>query len=665
MIVATKTVDSLLKGVISMDKLMISRIDSITKSIQLDPNISTPKKEMFIVSSDDVKNSKVRREFVDSVMSKHPENIIMYINKNGRDMPDINPSMFNVYLVKPKKEDIKDRFISLVEEMESKSRFQANDSINTPEDFKLSVDEVAATSSAREFVEEELVSLDIKEKVIEDQVNEEGTDNNLLDRIRRSENWAALNAVASEVSASRVVQEIANANASFRQSENYVSALSENITAILSNPEYNVSTQLSKIRSILHDRAYIKAKSNSIIEQSVEQIIREVVDKAKQEVEVKTQELDEKIIYAFQHKSKNDAANVRLSTIIEQRSKVLIELTALDLELKGLASICTDTVNGTVDNVLSGSVSTTESPILDSQIKMRYGEIVPENLLTVLDNLFQLGQNSCEEFGKMSQAVNSTVRKLYSLLSYYQEESEVLANTIRYLKANNVEDTVLANTIMKKTNRLFVNNGDFDSVALTYVISKHNSRKNNNVLLLDLSGTDVLNMFGINTIKYSDFMEREYMEGKFNVVSTFNDPGVSISTYEDCQRLFTRLLTYAKHYSMINIMCNAEQQVVLDSLKSDVISITYLVDCYPTSIKKMAKCIEETKVDNTASKVVLVNYLTDSSSICKELGVLDRLDMQLATCKPINEIRFCSINKQDPYDVESIVDDCRGVLKVC
>lgn len=665
MIVATKNVDALLRGLVVQDNLMISRVETIETAIRLDPNISDPKKELFVISNDDLKNTKARRSFMESLRQKHPMCIVMYINKIGHEYPDVDVDMFDSYLSKPKKDDVKAEFIKLVEAIEAKAKLNIGDDLGSPAAYKPKEAVFVSNTNAEEEVDEPVVTLDISDVKAPVEEKIEDSELGLLEAIKRSENWAALSVIAGEVNAARIVQEVTEANASFRQSETYVTALSENVTAILSNPEYDVQTQLSKVRAILHDRSYVKAKNNSVLEQCVEEIIMALVDRAKEEVLKKTAELDEKILYAFRNKDSAEAPNVRLATIIENRSKLLIDLTSLDVEIKGMSTVCNNTVNETVEGVISSSVSSTGSPILDSQMKSRFGDIVPENLIVVLDHLFQTGVESNEEFGKMSQAVNSTLRKLYELLSLYKEENEVLANTIRYLKANNVEDTVVANTIMKKSSRLFVSNGDFDSVALSYIVAKHNSRKNNNVLLLDVSGSDVFSMFGIPTMKFSNFMEKDKMDGKLLVVSTYDDTGIVLGTPEGCQRLSTRLLHYAKHYSMINILCTPEQSMVLESFKNDVISITYLVDCYPNTVRKMAECITATKVDNTASRLVLVNYVSDSSKLCKDLGVLERLDMQLVSCAPISAIRYCSLHTQDPYDVESILSDCEDVLNIC
>lgn len=668
MIVATKSVDALLKGVISPDKLMISRIDSISKSIQLDPSISTPKKELFVVSNDDIKNAKVRKEFISCVGSKHPECLIMYISKNGRELPGVDPSIFDSYLSKPKHDDVRNAFISLVEEAESKAQFNPKDEIDDVAYF--SIPEPVVENND-DFINEDdspAVTLEISEEFVDAEQNkdeEKNGDFSLLTRIRQSESWAALTAICGEVNASRIVQEVSEANVTFKQSENFVSALQENITAIMSNPDYDTTEKLTKVRSILCDKAYLKAKTNSIIEQNVESIIYAIIDKAKEEVESKTQDMNDKIIKALDRKAREEAPNVRLETIISNRAKVLLELQTLDLEIKGIASKCTNVVNDTVDSIISESCSSTGSPTLDSQIKVRFGEIVPDNLLVVLDNLFNSGANVSKEFGEMSQAVSSVIKNVYALLSYYKEEVEVLGETIRFLKANNIEDTVIANTIMKKTNRLYIHNNDFDSIAITYMLSKYHSRKQNNVLLLDLSGTEVFSMFGINTTKYSDFMEKDLIEDKLLVVSVFDDPGITVTTEEDCQRLETKLRQYAKHYSRIHIMCTPELQTVIDFFKNDVMSSNFMVDCYPTTISKMAKCIEANRVNNTATRVTLVNYVSDSSKICKDLNIMERYDMQLSTCEPLPEIRYCSLHKQDPYDVNSIIEGIEGVLRAC
>lgn len=667
MVVATKSVDSLLRGIVSPDKLMISRLDSISKAIQLDPNISEPKKEMFVVSTDDVKNIKVRKEFMDSVESKHPECLVMFVSKNGRVTPDIDTNLFDSFLSKPKKDDIRNAFIQLIEASEQRAQASSTTSVDTPEEY--SEEAPAAVETKPEYNDgwddTPAVSLKVEEAPAPKAPVKESTDIDLVDRIRRTESWAGITSVVSEVNAANILREVSEANMTFKQSEAHIAALQENINAIMCNPEYDTSTRLSKVHSILCDKAYIKSKTNSIIEQNVEAIINVIVEKAKEVVEAKTQEMDEKIINALKYHQSEEAPNVRLATIIENRAKVLLDLQTLDLELKGIASRCTDTINDTVSDIISESTTSTGSPILDSKMKSRFGDIAPDNLLVVLDNLFMSGKNVSDEFGDMSAAVNSTIRKLYALLSYYKEETEVLGETIRFMKANNVEDTVVANTIMKKSSRLYIHNGDFDSTAITYMISKYQSRKNDNVLLLDLTGSPVFDMFGVKTTAYSSMMNMEHFQNKFLVVSTYDDTGISVSTEDDMQRLSARLLHYAKHYSKINIMCTSDQKHVIDSFKSDVISITYMVDCYPTTIKTMSKCIEDSHMDNTATRVVLVNCVSDSSRVCNDLGIMERFDIQLSTCRPVPEIRYCSLHKQDPFDVDSIVDDIGGVLRTC
>lgn len=666
MIIATKSVDGLLRGIVAPENLKISKIDSIAEAITIDPSITQPVTQLYIVSNDDIKNIKVKKVLETAMASKHVDSRIIYVNKNGRNIPGITEDMFDAYLSKPTKSELEDKCSFFVKEYMAKGKFEAKDDLTTFEEY--TPKDVITKVAPKEVVKEdkEIIDLHIEEQTPTIKVEDSSSDSDLLRRIRESEgNLANLLNVTNEVTASSIIKEVASVNATYRASENYITSISEVIQSVLCNPDYTTKDALSKVSALLHDKAAIKAKTNSIVEQSVEEIILAIVDKAKTYVENKTLELDNQLMFALKHNKTIEAPNISLANIIERRTRLLLELNTEDLEIKRLADICSSTVDELVNKVSDESVSATNSPIVDSQLKVKHGSIVPENLLNTLDNLFLLGKTSSEEFGKLSALVNSSLNKVYSILALYKEESEILGDTIRFLKANNVEDTVVANTILKKTNRLFINDGDFDSQALTYLISKNNSRKSSNVLLIDTSGSNVFELLGIPTIRYSDFMEGEYMSSRLLVISTYNDPGMSVSTIEDCQRLSTRLLHYAKHYSSINVMCNTKQDVLINEFNKDVLSITYLIDCFPSSIKSMKECISKYTTKNTASRVVLVNYLADSSSICEELGVLDRLDMQLAMIPNIPELRYCALHRQDPSDVDSIVDTCKEMLMVC
>lgn len=675
MVVATKSVDALLKGLIKPDELMFSKIDAIAKFIQLDPSISSPKKDLFIISSDDMKNVKMRNDFVDALSKKHPLTLILYVNKTGKAVQGLEDNKFDRVIVKPTKQTMRDIIIELVTESERKREFQASQEIGEIDSFnpqfpdRIDVEDREGRLDHSKKKEESTpidVPEDAKEDIEQTTTSSDGqTEFTLLERIKQAENWASIATIAKEVNASKIVQEIASTNAAFRQTETYITALEENITGILANPENTINDKLSKVRATLHDKAVISAQNNSIIEQSVNQIILALVDKSKEFIQQQTDEINERLLVAFSRRPSDEAPNVKLSTIIEDRSKLLLELQSLDLELHGVASKCISTINDTVDSVVDSSVATTGSPILDSQMKARFGDIVPDNLITVLDNLFTTGSEMSDEFNKMSGTVTSTVRKVYQLLALYREESEVLADTIRYLKANKVEDTVVANTILKKSTRLMITNGDFTSTALAYMISKYYSRKKENVLLLDLTDTPFLKHFGIRTNSYTKFLNDNLVDDKFTVVK-FDSINDSIKfDQSNIERLLARLLHFSKHYSRINVICTSNQSHIFDAIKEDAISINYLVNCTPYDIRVMRDTISSCNVENTANRVILYNYINDSKRICMDLGVMDRLDIQLAVVSPINEIQYCMYTGQDPYDVESIYQQFVEVMKVC
>lgn len=674
MIVATKSVDSMVKGVVSSDKLTIAKVESISTSIQLDPEISSPKKELFIISNDDLKSPRLRIDFIESLKSKHPKAKILFIAKNRRVIPGLDLELFTAVLNSPSKPEVSEAIVELTKELESKGEYEISDEIGDVAPLDIAAIEVSTPSvtaesnntaepsvQSAEPTELELDNTPVQKKQVEHPEEPE-----LVRRIRESESWAKLTSVTSEIQASKVVNEIINSNATFKQTEMYISSLNENIAAILANPEYDVSTRLNKVRALLHDKSIMRAKTNSHVEQMVETIVRSVIDKAKEEVETKTASLDEQLTSALVRSTSADAPNLRLSTIIEKRSKLLLDLSAMDLEIKNMASKLNETVNETLDRVIEDSSSTTNSPLLDNQMRHRYGTIVPENLIQVIDSLLSLGKDSSNEFGEMSDKVHSVLNKVYALLYYYQEEVDILGDTIRYLKANNIEDTIIGKSVLKKSMRMFIVNNDFNSTLLSYMCSKRRSRTNANVLHLDLTGFNSL--FDQCNIKYYDldsFMgSKPPLKDFLSIVAT---PSCDFKpdSDENCELLMTKLLEYSKHYSVINIVCTSEQKEFISSFKEEVLSVTYMVDCLPQNISIMRDCIKETKVNNTANKVVLVNCIGESSKMCEQLNVLDFLDFQLVTLPPIDNIRYCVNNAQDPSEVQSIVKDCEELFKVC
>ena len=89
MIIATKSVDALLKGVVPSDNLMISKIESIANDVLLDPEISRPYKELFIVSNVDFKNPRIASKAVEAISKKHSNAKIMYIDRSGKGQKDV------------------------------------------------------------------------------------------------------------------------------------------------------------------------------------------------------------------------------------------------------------------------------------------------------------------------------------------------------------------------------------------------------------------------------------------------------------------------------------------------------------------------------------------------------------------------------------------------
>ena len=648
----------MLKGILDQNNTFVSKIENIISALPLDPNNFNPAREVYVVTSDDIRNVKVKSMFLNVLPTKHAATSVIFIDKVGKPIDGLDQTYLEAFLVKPKKEVIKQAFEEVVQNIENKKQVKTTNVIQNIEEFKPKVEVATEDKPADLFNPDDLVKVDVPEEQVEEEAPKEDP-TSLLSRIRMAENWASLNVVCQELNSSKILQELNAKNETYRQSEVHLVTLRENITAILSNPNYSAEEQLTKVRALLHDKMLIKTKTNLVQEQAIEETIMAVVDKAKEYITAMSDEYTRDIITAFASKAHTDAPNVRLSTILEERSKLLLELTTMDVELKQLAERCKLAINTTNDEMAENSKATTGSPILDSQLKVRYGNIVPDNLVEIIDSLCKLGEDSSTEFGKLSESITSVINKLYQLLTYYKEETEVLANTIRFLQANNVEDTVIASTIMKKARRIYAVEDSPMSIVVPYMVSREQAR-NHNVLLIDFSGRPYLSTFGVKVQDIDTLLNTaEVIKEHFTVF------GVSDLGSIDMDYFNKRIEEYAHHYEIINLIVPGVWVDFINSIADESLSISYVVDSTPYSISDFKDIITQTHHENVGRRVIITNYVGDSADICKELGVLDDLRTQLSTIKPVVNLNMCLLHNQDPYVVDSIKNDCVEILDKC
>lgn len=664
MIIVTRECMSYLHNIgVNKEYISTQKIEKIVEWLPLDPTLSNPTRDIIIFSSDVIRPPRVRESVVKALMSQHPNIKTIFINKTGKDLPGFDANLVTIALNRPSKDDIKDAIKQVTSTLQAKPTVDTTEIINSIDDYtpeepqaEESI-EAEVPETVQEMIEQEL-PLAEPEPEPEPVVEEEQT-LNLLSRIKSAESITSIMNITKELDASRIVTEITQANAAYRSSEAYVKNLNTTIEAICADPEYTPEEALKKIRGLLHDRSSIQTKANGILEESVEEIIINLVDKAKQFISQRVKEINDELIKASQYKQLSESPNIRFATVLEQRRDVLLDLQTLDLELQNITNKVTTTVQDVADKITSDANSSLGSPLLDAQIKIKYGTIAPDNLLDVLKSLFTAGENSQYELGSVSQIIQDTISKVYELLACYKEENEILAETIKFLKANNVEDGVIAESIKKKTLRVIITDGTFEPAALSYIFTNAKSRGVVNAMILDLTGRNYYKTVGVETHTLQDLMS-EHLFSKFEVFETSTDGEL---TEESLQGIINRLMTYANQYAMINLVITKDQVDMFKSIFQDVLSITYLVDCFPTNIQDMKGVIAKSKTPNTGQRVVLYNYVTDSGKICEELGVMDDMGMGLATVEPLPELKTCALRAQDPYDVPSIVKSCEGMTK--
>ena len=101
MIMCTKNFDVPLKRVVGAENIMIQTPNAIIDLLNVDPTISKPEKEGFVITSDDIKIARVKQAFLSAAAAKHPAVKIIFVNKGRQPVITEAPGV-DVVLNRPK-----------------------------------------------------------------------------------------------------------------------------------------------------------------------------------------------------------------------------------------------------------------------------------------------------------------------------------------------------------------------------------------------------------------------------------------------------------------------------------------------------------------------------------------------------------------------------------
>ena len=663
MIVCTRAGSDLCRNVFGKKNVLVTNIESIIESFALDPQVSQPVRDAFVIMSQDLSNTKVNQAFIISAGKKHPDVSIVVIAKNNQGLMS-NVKGVDASIVRPRNaRDLELIITDLINTKQSSKLVLDVDKTQekiedwTPQEVE-QLNEVVETEEELDIQSEELTEvappMDVEMQL---EAEEDVRHNTLVQRIRECEQVAEIASVTKELNANEILKQIALENEQYASIEEVLRGLTEKIHSIAETTnDSNLPANLNKIRALLRDSNWYKAKTNSVVEQYVEEIIDTITESVLKHLNARLDTIDATLV-KLRIAGETMHSTPLVASLLDKRANVWLELAALDKEVRQVLGFTNNLASGIVEKAAVEDAGVTGVANLDARLSVYGEEARPVSTLNMMVNVLKTANRASVEFETALRNIDVISQKLSLLLGTDNAAIAAMTKQFEQMKMCKVEDSVVAKTLLKQSLRIFTGYEGTGVTAISLIISQLKSRIHNNVLLLDLSGNAKFEDYGEGFMTLDEFMS-SVVDKPFCVVS-----GEVNTTPEALQRLVVVLNRAADYYKVINIIVSPEQKEVFEILATEVASINYIVGSSNTNIKKMATLIKETTYENMGQRIILNKCDVSAGNIFYRLGVMDKMTINTLKLPTMAEIVDASYNRVKPYMIESVVEQFREVMK--
>lgn len=668
MIVSTNKSDTMLKRAFEKGKTSVMSIDRMIEQFSLDPTITDPVRECYIVTNEDISASKTKAQFEQSAACKHPNVKIIFINKSSRPIYQQGLPGIDAILQKPKPGDIQQAVSAVIASGVVGDAIEGYGSVNSnvipdyqpaplPTSSGVNVgvfDESMLGTDEPEVPSEpaQPETLDVPEpEPVRQDIPDEGVvrDSALASRIQQAGKVADISVVMREVEASELIKDLIESNSTYAGIEEKLKSINDTIFSILSDTRIkSLDEKLSKVHAILHDKAFFSAKGNTLIEQRLEEVIDMICLHTSSLLQSRLSEI-ETAIRKIETQKDFDINHARLSGLNEERANIIIELRTLEAEIGDIFKAADRLTIGTATYIAEGSDNITGNEMINMHLKARGAQVVSDDTVLAVRAALELASDKIPtSFKEMKLKILSMIRLMSKM---FDLDSEIIAAQqaqINFLKAHNVEDSIVADTLLKKSLRVYVGEEGTGRSIVTYLLSRYKSRQNANVLCLDLTGSGKYSYYGIQCKSLDTYMVEQNQQ-EFMLVSGSIENSVAAA-----QRIVSTLLRAADYYRVINVVLTPEQRELFSTISQDVLSVNFIVDTNVERIERMRKTIEECTVENVGRRVIVNRCDIPVRAVVSRLGLDDSMDYQICVIPTVPAISDASLNNFNPYGVSSV-----------
>lgn len=665
MIICTKSADTLARRAFDSKDVAVGEFKAMLTQFPVDPTVSTPKRDAYIITSDDIRAPKVKQEFINAASRKHPNVVIVLIAKQSKSPITTEECPFvNAVVVRPKPATLKQTVTEIVSYNSDKQPVHsaADEITEIATDYKPNVG-LWDIEEEKEVPEEPVIDTPlVQEELPPEPVSlvkeEEPAESELVRRFKEAGSVGDAAVLARELTASALVKEMMDSSQSYAAAEEKLKALQNNIYTVMSSTQYStLEEKLDRVRALCHDKNYYRSHNDTLLEQRVEEIIDTVLNTTKSCVEERLAEID----YAIQRNRVNDKVDFdysRLAGITEERANLIMELALMSREVVDIAKASDSFIMDCAGYMAQCASDLTGNELLNARLRIEHAQVISDETRVAIQSCLETSAEVLpSEYKALQCKVQVMLNKLNRLFDLDKETIAAQAKYIQYLKANRIEDTVVAQTLIKKSLSVFTGYEGTGRTIIPYLMSYYKSRQNANVLLIDITGTCKASDYGIQTIDLEDYLTNRY-EKEFCYVS-----GQIVDTPSAAQRLLTALVKATDYYRVINLIISPEQRSLFDVLAPDVLCVNYIVDTTIPVINKSAAYIAESRKPNTAQRVIINKCDVSCTGIIKRLGLEDVMDIALCKIPTCSALTDASLSGYSPAQMSSVTLAMDEVLR--
>ncbi|MCT4686369.1 hypothetical protein, partial [Vallitalea sp.] len=568
------------------DKTLQTKMDKIIEQLHLSPKITGM--DTIVLGPKDLSVTQTRNAFISALKEKHEDILIIYLYTNDKQAKYLgNESIIGKKL--DRKINLRNFKEAVTELLENKTLIKKEDITKVkkkkteepeenPKKKKLSKKEIKEPKIELETPKEEPTPSDESIQEPEDDVIKEPVEviklhkvKTLEERIKECTSFSDWNLFKKLLDKDTIVRDLMTENNQFAETISMLRNVEQEIVTIFKNENKNSEQKFEEIRELGIKRSGYKTSWNNMIAEKVMSILATMTTSAESIIHSRLREITSALDkFSSNTKLYYKEDKEKLNELIKERLDLQFQLHELSKSLITVYQSMDETVNDIMksfDNELPS-----ENKYINEIYKTSKNIFTPINAPQLATKLMSDLQKNRISLSALEKNIQEVIAKVFQLCEL--DETIILHQNklIKLLEANNVEDVVIVDTILKNALRLYIGPYEVGTRATAITWAGILSRRHNS-LLVDISGSDKFRSYGIEPISLENLLNNRIQE-QFLCVE-----GDLLSTSVKIENVIAELKTRLNYYSYINIILEASQTSLIKTLAEHALSVTYITDC--------------------------------------------------------------------------------------